>query len=182
MGADVISAHDAKEEGLRLFQEGLYPEAASRFKQAQEMFVAEGDESEAAEMLNNLGVIHRLQREWGEAVAALDKARATFAALGDCSREAQVLGNLGGVYADQGQRQAAGDCLREAAAMFAALSDDQRRGETLLALGVQKWRSGDRVEALTTYQAGLETLERPSAGQKALRSLLHLRNRLLGGG
>jgi tetratricopeptide (TPR) repeat protein len=177
---EVMSAHDMKEEGLRLFQEGLYPEAADRFGQAREMFVATGDEVEAAEMLNNLGVIQRMQRDWGEAIATLEEARAAFAALDDRSREAQVLGNLGGLYASQGQRDKAKECLREAADIFADLGDDQRRGETLLALGVQHWKSGDRQEGLTTYQAGLETLEKPSAGQKALRGLLNLRTRLLG--
>lgn len=178
--SEVLSARDVKEEGLRLFHEGLYPEAASSFKEAREMFAAEGDKVEAAEMLNNLGVVHRMERDWEKAIAALEDAREAFAALGDHSREAQVLGNLGGLYASQGQREAATECLRGAADAFAELGDDQRRGETLLALGVQKWKSGDRQEGLVTYQAGLEMLEKPSAGQKALRGLLHLRTRLLG--
>ncbi len=181
MAIEISSARDAKEEGLRLFQEGLYPEAADRFKQARQMFVAEGDQLEAAELLNNLGVVHRLQREWDEAIAALEEARAVFAGLGDRNREAQVLGNLGGLYASQGQRQAARASLREAATAFAELNDHQRQGETLLALGVQKWKAGDRQGALITYQAGLQTLENPSVGQRILRFLLQVRNRLMGG-
>ncbi|MEA3374954.1 MAG: tetratricopeptide repeat protein [Chloroflexota bacterium] len=179
---DVMSARDVKEEGLRLFQEGLYPEAADRFRKARDMFVAEGDEVEAAEMLNNLGVIHRMRREWDEAIAALEEARAAFAALGDRSREAQVLGNLGGLHASQGQREEAMEYLRQAADAFAALGDHQRRGETLLALGVQQWKLGERQEGLTTYQVGLRTLDQPSIFQRILRALLSLRNRLLGAG
>jgi len=175
------SVQELKEEGLRLFQEGLYDEAAARFEQAQAMFAAEGNEIEVAEMANNLGVIHRLHGRWDEAIAALEEARAAFGRLGDRNREAQTLGNLGGLYASKGERDKAQEHLRRAADIFAELGDAQRRGETLLALGVQMWKTGDRSGGLTTYEAGLRTLERPTAGQKAVRGLLGLRTRLLGG-
>jgi hypothetical protein len=74
------------------------------------------------------------------------------------------------------------ECLQAAASLFGDLGDEQRHGETLLALGVQHWKSGHRQEGLAAYQAGLEMLEEPSASQKALRSLLNLRSRLVGSG
>jgi tetratricopeptide (TPR) repeat protein len=178
---DVASASELKEEGLRLFQEGLYEEAVSRFRQAQEMFAAEGDETEAAEMVNNLGVVYRVQGRWDEAIAALEEARAAFVRLGDRNREAQTLGNLGGLYASKHERDKARDCLRQAADIFAELGDTQRQGETLLALGVQMWKTGDRSGGLATYEAGLQTLQKPTVNQRMLRALLSLRTRLLGG-
>ncbi|MBL7064008.1 MAG: tetratricopeptide repeat protein, partial [Anaerolineae bacterium] len=101
------SAQELKEEGLRLFQEGLYEKAATKFGQAQEVFVAEKNEIEAAETVNNLGVIYRLQGKWDESIAALDEAKAAFARLGDRNREAQTLGNLGGLYASKRERDKA---------------------------------------------------------------------------
>ena len=178
---NATSALELKEEGKRLFQEGLYEEAAAVFRQAQEMFIAEGNEIEAAEMVNNLGVIHRMRGEWDEAIAVLEEARATFVRLGDRDREAQTLGNLGGLYASRGQRDKATECLRQAADTFAELGDAQHQGETLLALGVQMWKSGDRSGGLAAYEAGLHALQQPTAGQKTLRGLLGLRGRLLGG-
>jgi len=167
---------------MRLFQEGLYGEAAAKFEQAREGFVAEGNESEAVEMVNNLGVIHRMRGEWEDAIAALDEARAAFARLGDRNREAQTLGNLGGLYASKGERDRARECLRQSSDIFAELGDAQRQGETLLALGVQMWKAGDRSAGLAAYEAGLHALRMPTASQKALRALFGLRNRLLGGG
>ena len=78
---DTASAQELKEEGLRLFQEGLYQEATAKFERAQEMFAAQGDEIEVAEMVNNLGVTYRVQGKWEEAITALDEARAAFARL-----------------------------------------------------------------------------------------------------
>jgi tetratricopeptide (TPR) repeat protein len=177
---DKTTSQGSKEEGLRLFQEGLYEEAIVNFEKAQEMFAAEGDDVQAAEMVNNRGVIYRMQGQWDKAIAALEEAKTAFAGLGDRNREAQTLGNLGGLYAEQGEREKADECLRQAADIFAELGDEQRHGETLLALGVQEWKKGDRSSGLATYEAGLHTLQKPSASQKALRGLLGLRNRLLG--
>lgn len=174
------SAQELKEEGLRLFQEGLYEEAIAKFEEAQERFAAEGNDVEVAEMVNNLGVIYRMQGQWDEAIAALEQAKVTFVRLGDRNREAQTLGNLGGLYASKGERDQANDCLRQAADIFAELGDDQRHGETLLALGVQEWKTGDRSGGLAAYETGLHTLQKPTVSQKALRGLLGLRNRLLG--
>ena len=178
---NAASAWELKEEGLRLFQEGLHEEAATAFERAQEMFAGDGNEVEAAERLNNLGVTYRRQGKWDEAIAALNEARAAFVRLGDRNREAQTLGNLGGLYATRGKRDEAQECLRQAADIFAGLGDPQRRGETLIALGVQMWKAGDRSGGLATYEEGLHTLQNPAASQKALRGLLSLRTRLIGG-
>lgn len=178
---ETTTAHELKEEGLRLFQEGLYEEAANAFEQAKAMFIAAGNEIEAAEMTNNLGVIHRLHGKWDEAIANLEESREKFALLGDRDREAQTLGNLGGLYASKGERDKAQECLRQAADIFAELGDAQRQGETLLALGVQMWKTSDRSGGVAVYEAGLHTLQKPTASQKTLRGLLGLRTRLLGG-
>ncbi|MFL7793544.1 MAG: tetratricopeptide repeat protein, partial [Anaerolineae bacterium] len=121
------TGQELKEEGMRLFHEGLYDEAAAKFKQAQEAFAAEENEIEVAEIVNNLGVVYRLQDKWDEAIAALEEARATFSKLGDRGREAQTLGNLGGLYADKNERDKAKESLRRAADIFAERKRQRRR-------------------------------------------------------
>ncbi len=175
-----VSAQDLKEEGLRLFQEGLHEEAGARFAQAREQFAASGDEIDAAEMTNNLGLVYRMQRRMPEALSALEGARTEFARLGDRSREAQALGNLGGLYATMHERDKAASYLRQAADIFKELGDTQREGETLLALGAQKWKTGERSAGLATYEVGLESLRKPTFGQKVLRGLLALRAKVIG--
>jgi tetratricopeptide (TPR) repeat protein len=174
------TAQKVKEEGMRLFHEGLYDEAIAKFEEAREMFAAEGNEVEEAETVNNLGVVYRRQDRWEEAIAALEEAKASFAKLDDRSREAQTLGNLGGLYADKNEREKAKECLREAADAFAELGDREHQGETLLALGVQLWKTGDRSGGLATYETGLQILPKPTIRQKTVRNLLRVRNRLLG--
>jgi len=173
------SAESLKAEGLRLFEEGLYEEAAERFGQAQELFATEGNLAEAAEMLNNLGVTYRMLHQWDRAQAALEEAKAAFARLGDRSREAQALGNLGGLLASRKERLRAQEYLRRAADLFGELGDNQRRGETLIALGIQMWKSGDRRGGLRTYRDGLVILENPTPQQRFLLRLIGWLFRLL---
>lgn len=180
--AETKDARTLKTEGLRLFEEGMYEEAVQRFGQAQELFSAQGEEVEAAEMLNNLGVAYRIMHEWDKAQDALEEAKATFARLGDKQREAQALGNLGGLLASQGERLRAQEYLRQAADIFGELEEYQKQGETLMSLGAQMWKAGDRRGGIAAYQAGLFALENPKSSQKALRRLLQLADRLLGGG
>ena len=46
--AETKTAQETKEEGMRLFHEGLYDEAAAKFEKARELFAAEGDETKEA--------------------------------------------------------------------------------------------------------------------------------------
>jgi tetratricopeptide (TPR) repeat protein len=174
-----MSAQELKQEGLRLFAEGLNEEAGAMFRQAQVLFAAEGNQLEAAEMLNNLGLVHRVQHRYDEAREALEAARGAFVRLGDRGREAQALGNLGGLYATLGDYATAKELLRQAATIFEELGDDQHRAETLLALGGILWKTGERTEGLVTYETGLQCLKKPTLSQKTLRGLLALRSRLI---
>ena len=178
---ETATAQDLKEEGLRLFHEGLYEEAAAKFEQAKEAFTAGENEIEAAEMVNNLGVIYRTQDKWDEAISALEEARAAFVKLGDRSREAQTLGNLGGLYAEKRDRDKAQESLRQAADIFAEIGDVQRQGETLVALAEQQMKTGDRQGGIATYMAGVQLQQKPPFRQKAMRSLFGLYTRLLSG-
>jgi tetratricopeptide (TPR) repeat protein len=62
-----------KDEGLRLFQDGAYQEALEHFEQAYQAFVETDQPLDAAEMLNNSGVIHRVEGRFAEAAGLLER-------------------------------------------------------------------------------------------------------------
>ena len=175
-----MKPEELQQDGLRLFQEGLYDEAARRFSEAMEHFAEQEREAEAGEMLNNIGIIRRKQGRWEDAVEALEEAQRLFARIRDTSREAQALGNLAGVYASLKRREDAERAWGVAASIFQDLGERQKQGETLLALGMSMFRSGRRQEGLATYQAGLGLVERPTFLQRLYRFLLLLQTRILG--
>lgn len=174
-------AKQLRDEGIRLFEEGSFPQAIETFGRAQEAFAAAGDEAMAAEMLNNVGVVYREQGEHDKALEPLEAALAAFGKLGDRSREAQSLGNLGGLYSALNDKDKAIESYRKAIKIFGDLDDHNREGETLMALGLMQFKNGQRSDGMAAYEAGLLLVDKPTARQKNLKRLLKVRQRLLGG-
>ena len=86
--AEKLDAEVFQKDGRRHFRDGMYPEALAAFEKALEGFDASGDRINAAETLNDIGVVHRTERRPADAIAALEKARLTFEELGDRNRAA----------------------------------------------------------------------------------------------
>ena len=173
-------AEELQNEGLRLFQEGLYDEAARRFSEALEHFSEEGREIEAGEMLNNIAVIRRKQSRWEDALASIKEAYRIFERAEDKSRMAQTLGNMASIYASLKRLDEAIASWRTAANIFAELGDREKQGETMMALGVSLFKSGQRQEGYGAYYAGLQITDNPTAKQKLVRMFLALQARVLG--
>jgi len=162
------------ERGLRHFRDGMYPEALETYSEARKAFLAGGDLLNAAEMLNNIGVIHRIERRKAAAVAALQEAHDSFEELGDLSRAAQALGNMGSVYAGVRERETAIHHYGRAAEIFAELGDGNRQGEVLMALGSVQMKQRQWHQAVAAYHAGLCALETRSLCQRLLLWLLSI--------
>ncbi|MCA9977500.1 MAG: tetratricopeptide repeat protein, partial [Anaerolineales bacterium] len=86
-----MNADELKTEGLRLFQAGAYDEAVTTFETAVTAYKTAGDMAGQGEMLNNIGVIRRLQGKREPAQTALTEAAALFVQVGDHNRQAQAL-------------------------------------------------------------------------------------------
>ncbi len=170
-----------KEEGVRLYREGSYAEAAARFSAARPLYAAQGEAGLAGEMLNNLGLCRRAQKQWDAARTALEEALAEFRALGDRAREAQALGNLGALAEAQGDKPQAGKHYEQAAEIFKELGDRENRAHTLQALSALQLKEGRHFEALATMEAGLEDAPKLSVQKRLLRRLIQWPMRMLTG-
>jgi tetratricopeptide (TPR) repeat protein len=102
-----MDGNSLKEAGTKLYRDGQYEEAAAKFAEAQQAFVAADDRLSAAEAANNRGVCWRQAAKWDEATAALDEARGLFQALNDLKGEGQVVGNMAALAESQGQKDRA---------------------------------------------------------------------------
>ncbi|MBN1427366.1 MAG: tetratricopeptide repeat protein [Anaerolineae bacterium] len=173
-------ANKLKEEGLRLFEDGAYQEAIEQFELARQGFEKEGQKLAMAEMLNNIGVIHRVEGRLPEAARMLEEAMAIFVELGDRDREAQALGNLAPIYKKQGDLEKTLEAYKKSADIFGEIGDLEKQGEILMTLGIAQFDAGKRIDGVTSYEAGLRIIPKPSIRQKWLRTLLKLRMKALG--
>jgi tetratricopeptide (TPR) repeat protein len=175
-----ISAQEAQEQGVKLFRQKEYEAAARLFRQAQELYEAGGQRDMAAEMMTNIGLIHRALGENQQALDVMQQALIVFQELEDVLRAAKVMGNLGGVFVALGDREQAYNCYRQAADVFQELGEKALHGETLLAMSQLQIKEGKLNVAAATYEAGLSELDQLTPSQRLLKGLIGFRNRLTG--
>lgn len=174
-------ADQLKEEGLALFQRGLQDEALEKFQQAADAFAQAGDGTGRGEMLNNIGVIERVRRNWTEAEQALQEAAQLFEHNGDQNRQAQALGNLGDLYAARGQREQAIQHYSDAAAQFALDGDGEKQSQVLRTLSLYYLRQRQILPALVVMERSYEAKPRLNLAQRLFYALLRFVPRLMGG-
>lgn len=175
------SAQELQAQGVKLFGQKDYEEAARIFAQALEQYQAEGKDTLAAEMQVNLGLVHRALGEQQQALDAMQAALHTFEMANDRLHTAMTLGNIGGVYSALGDKEQAYNCYRNAADIFNELGEKKLHGETLVAMASLQMRDGKISAGAATYEVGLNELDELSASQKMLKGLIGIRNKLTGG-
>lgn len=169
------------EEGLRLYRDSRFEDAAARFAEAQAAFVAQGDVRDAAESANNRGVCWRQAARWDEARAAFDEARAAFKSIDDVAGEGQVVGNLGSLADSQGELDEAAAFYGEAIALLESAGETDLAQATYTALSRLRMKQGNWIGAINAYESGLDSVSKPSLMQRVLRRFLGVPRKLSGG-
>lgn len=171
---------ELRDEGRKLFRDGSLTEAVEHLQRAMDGYTESNQAIPAAEMMNDIGVIHRIEGRLDQAADMLEKARAAFSSAGDRSREAQTLGNLAPLYRKQANTDKALTTYTQAADIFAELKDREREGEILMSRGLLEVELGQRASGLVSYESGLSMISNPSLNQKVALTAMKLRKRLLG--
>ncbi|RMG95767.1 MAG: hypothetical protein D6706_11550 [Chloroflexi bacterium] len=161
-----------KEEGMQLFEQGAYDAALAKFETAVTAYVTANNNIGQAEMLNNIGVIHRLRRQYEEAIHALNEAQQIFRQLGDLNRQAQVLGNLGDLYAATRRPEEAAHYYQQAAELFAQTNDPLRQSQVLRACSLLRLRQARWLEAIALMEQSLAVHPQKSILQRIFHLLL----------
>lgn len=177
--ADILNPTDFARQGESHFRQGEYLAAAQSFDLAMEGFAAQGDEAQRAEMANNSSVAY-LQA--GQADLALERVADTpevFARLGDARRQGMALGNRAAAHEALGQFEQALADYRQAATLLQQSGDNENYLQVMKAISTLQLRRGKPLEALTTMQSGVNTVQRPGWKERILKSLLNLPSRLI---
>jgi len=171
-----------QERGIKLYQQRDYEAAVKIFQQAQEAYDSVKQPDMVAEMKTNIGLAYRGLGHHQLALDIMQSALHTFQEHQDSRRAAAVLGNMGGVYLEMGDKEQAYVCYRQAADSFLEIGENKMYGETLLAIARMQFKDGKIWVSASTYEIGLDNIEKLSAGQKVLKRLIGVKNRLSGTG
>lgn len=177
--SDDVNALQAR--GVKLYQERDFEAAVKLFQQAQEAYENAKQYDMVAEMKTNIGLAYRSLGHHQLALDMMQSALHTFQELQDTRRSAAVLGNMGGVYLEMNDKEQAYACYRQAADAFFEIGETKMYGETLLAIARMQFKDGKIWRSAATYEAGIENLDKLSMGQKVLKRLFGVKNKLSGG-
>ena len=175
------TAQELQERGVKLYEQKDFEAAARLFQQSREAYQTDNQPELAAEMLTNVGLVHRALGENQQALEAMQEAYQVFHEHNDQLRQAQVMGNMGGVYVELGDKEQASSAYRQAADIFDGLGEKELYGQTMIAMAKLQVRDGKVWQGAATYEVGLENVSQLSTTQKVLKGLIGLRNRFTGG-
>ena len=179
--SEAASGEALRDEGMRLYREERFEEAAAKFADAQAVFAGDGRLKDAAEQANNRGQSWRQAARWDESLAAFEEARAAFHALGDAAREGQVVGNLGALADAQGRLDQASAHYLEAIDLLESAGEPDLAQATYTALSRLNLKRGNWLGAIGAFESGLAQVKKPGLAQRAARRLLDMPRKLIGG-
>lgn len=142
--------------------------------------IAARKEQRAAELANDLGVMHYLAGQYPEARAALQSARDAFERLDSPIGRARAAGNLARLEERSGNRAAALRLYREAADLFEQHGNAEDEFATLRALSRVYLRIGGWLQALATFDRALACKPGRGLWEALLRRLYQIPLRMLG--
>lgn len=170
---ETLSVTQLQEEGKAAYQRCDYKEAAKRFKEAAEVYRSNKDESNAAEMLNNLSVALLQAGDAKGAFQAVDGTESFFATSGDIRRQAIALGNRGAALEGQKRYKEAIEAYSDAADLFEQIGESELLAPVMQSLARLQLRNGKAFQGLASIQAGLGEMKRPALHQRVLKKLVN---------
>ena len=176
---------ELKQQGLAWFAKGDYKAAFTTFEAAADAYGEADDPFGRAEMLNNLGILYRMRRNWTAALKHLTEARTIFADIEDVYFEAQVWANLGDLHANQKQLDKAAMAYSQASALFGRLPDPDedlrwKWGQALRAMSLIRLRQRRIMQAIAVMEQSLNARGGLDPFAWLFRAMLRLALQLMG--
>ena len=171
-----MDADARRAEAMSLYQAGNLSRATAEFEQARAEFAAQGNESKAASVANDLGVVYILAGKKQQAFEVLQQALASFEKLGDVTGQAKAIGNLAQLMSRSGDQDSAERNYTRAAELFRQAGERGMEHDTYRALSRMQLQRGRWLEALGAYDRALAA----RGGARLLRLFLQIPLRLVG--
>jgi serine phosphatase RsbU (regulator of sigma subunit) len=139
-----------------LYRTGDPDEAIEQSKKAIDACEEAGLLQGVANMLLNIGVLHRIKSEYPEALKYLYSSLENFSSLENIGGQAMALNQIGSIYRLQGNYPGALEHLLNSLSYFEQVDDTLGRASVLNNIGIVYFYQDDMPKALEYYTASLE--------------------------
>lgn len=170
------------ENGIRLFEQGKLDEALVVFETAVSPPNIADQPALAAELHNNIGVIHKFRGNYAKAHQAFDTASTLFQQQQMRREYGMTLGNLGDLLAKQKKRKEAAAQYAAAISILESVGAKAEQSQLLRASSLLNLRRGQWWLAIDQMEASLTVKPRRGIGDWLFLFLLRIALRLFRGG
>jgi len=163
-----------EKDGKAAFKKGNFVDAQNLFHDAEQSYLAIGENLAAAEMANNRSVA-LLQA--GDAITALEVVDGTdeiFAEAGDRRRQALAIGNKAAALEELESLEEAAEAYETSADLLKEIGESDLRASVMQSLSAVQIKQGLQLQALATMQSGLENVKHPNPKQRVVKKLLQI--------
>jgi len=171
---EAITIEKLAKDGKSMYQRGEYLEAARLFEAARQAYLASDDALNAGEMANNVSVAFLQAENAEEALKAVEGIAPLFAEAGDLRREGMTLGNMAAALDALGRDEEAAEVYLQSANILGQAGEDQLRANVMQSLSMLQFRSGRQLQALASFNDGLDGVKKPTPKQTFLKKLLRI--------
>lgn len=181
-GLDLLAQHENREQEATLSNElarlhdaaGEYQRALEHFQEALEAYQSLGKKAFAAQVLLNMGAIHRKLEKHDAALDFLRQALDLMEEGKDALGRIRVLHGLSDVYVDQGDLSRARRTLDEALGLSRRSGSRLHLADSLGRSGALLFEVGEPEDALAALHEALELCRRSAARWKEADLLIRL--------
>ncbi len=143
-------------QAIELYEKGELEQSLSFSKTAISACEQEGMLDCVAELLLNIGIIHRIFSEYQQSLKYLFMSLEHFQALGHIGRQASVLNQIGSIYRIQGNYSGGLEHLFNSLKLFQQVKDSIGAASVLNNIGIVYFYQKNYEKSLEYYLASLE--------------------------
>jgi tetratricopeptide (TPR) repeat protein len=165
-------AQSMVEKAHESYQAGKYFQAAELFSSAAEVYSAQSDPLNAAEMMNNRSVALLKAGDAAGALAATEGTDTIFATANDARRQAMALGNQAAACEALGGVRRAILLYQRSSELLKDTGERELRTYVLGSLSALQLKNGDQLQSLATMHIALETKPKLSLKERLLKKLI----------
>ena len=168
-----------EKQAIQAYKQKDFPTALEAYAKASTAYLAQDNSLKAAEMANNLCVIHLQLKQPELALQAVQGTPQVFQQQNDQKHEAFAHGNLGAALQACGRLDEAEEAYKTAIELFIQLGEDDALEQTAQSLSEMLLKQGRSMEAMFSMKTGLENKKKRSLKDRILAKLFDSPGKLL---
>jgi tetratricopeptide (TPR) repeat protein len=171
---------DLHRRGVEAFRNNNFEESLASLRSAAEM-AAQGEQTKLlAEILNDLAVVEKQQKDYAASLKSIRQAIDIYKELEDQRGAGQALGNMASLLQETEKYEEAAEGYRQSALLLEEAGEDELAMYSWQALSRLRLKQKKFFQAIGAYEEGLDGMPEKSFKKKMIKGLMNFPQSMIG--